>query len=235
MLWMKAWMETRWKAVWLLFVGALLYGFLLAKAGRAPASDPKTLLTALLAPIALVFSLIITIFLAGTGIETASTRPGESAKGGEGSKLFTLSLPITRARLFWVRTVTGMLETGALLSLFAVAAWLLLPPPAGNAEDALGSFAVMVSFSMAVYAISACLSTFCDEGWRIRLSGLAVAGIFALSASHRLPRAIDIFRSLGVASPLITHQTPWATIIATGVLAVLFLAAAVTIIRKRDY
>lgn len=106
MLWLKAWMETRWKIVWMLLIGA----FSLATASRVPASHPQTLLTALLA-LSVLFSLIVTIMLAGTGIETASTRPGESAKGGEGSKLFTLSLPVTRAWLFWVRTVTGVLET----------------------------------------------------------------------------------------------------------------------------
>jgi hypothetical protein len=223
MLWLKAWMETRWKAAWMLFAGALI---VLAEAGKAP--------TGLLA-IGVLFAAVVTIFLAGTGIETASTRPGESAKGGEGSKLFTLSLPVTRARLFWVRTVTGLLEAGALLLLLAVAAWLVFPPLAGNADDALGTLAVIVSFSVAVYAVSACLATFCDEGWRVRLSVLAVAGLFFLSASRRFPPAIHIFRSLVFESPLVTHRMPWDAIVAACVLAVVFFAATLTIIQKRDY
>ena len=226
MLWLKAWMETRWKAAWMLFAGALFYCLVLAEARRAP--------TSLLA-MGVLFSVLVTIFLAGTGIETTSTRPGESAKGGEGSKLFTLSLPVTRARIFYARTVIGVLEAGALLSLLAVAAWLLLPSLAGNADDALGTFAVIVSFSLAVYAISACLSTFCDEGWRIRLSVLAVAGLFVLSASHRLPPAIDALRSLVSESPLVTHRMPWDVIVAACVLAVVFFAATLVIIQKRDY
>ncbi len=144
-------------------------------------------------------------------------------KGAEGSKLFTLSLPVKRARLFWVRTVTGLLETGVLLALFGIVTWLLLRPLMETANDALETFVVIACFAMAIYAISACLSTFCDEGWRLRISGLAIMVIFALSAFRRLPPAIDIFRSLAAASPLITHQIPWPTIIATVVLAVLFL------------
>jgi len=223
MLWLKAWMETRWKVTWMLFFGALI---VLVAARRAP--------TGLLAT-SMMFSVVVTIFLAGTGIETASTRPGESEKGGEGSRLFTLSLPVTRARLFWVRTAAGVLETAALLSLFAVAAWLLLPSLAGNANDALGTFAVIVSLSMAVYAISACLSTFCDEGWRIRLSGLAAVGIYVLSASRRLPPAMDILQSFVSKSPLVTHRMPWDTIVAACLLAVVFFAATLMIIQKRDY
>ncbi len=222
MLWLKAWMETRWKAAWMLLAGALI----VLVARRAA--------TGLLA-MGILLSVLVTVFLAGTGIETASTRPGESAKGGEGSKLFTLSLPVTRARIFCVRTVIGVLETGALLLLLAVAAWLLLPSRVESVDDVLGSLAVVVSFSMAVYAISACLSTFCDEGWRIRLSGLAVVGIFGLSASHRLPRGLDIFRSLVSESPLLTHRTPWDAIVSACVLAVVFFAATLMIVQKRDY
>lgn len=234
MLWLKAWLETRWKVVWMLLVGVFLVGVIVAGHGKVPGSDAQALLMGPLA-MSVFVSFFAAIMLAGSGIETPSTRPGESQKGGAGSTLFTLSLPVSRARLFSVRTITGVIETVAILALFGVVAWLLLPVRAGNAYAALGSVAVIVSFGVTLYAISACLSTFCDEGWRIRLSGLTVAALFALSVSRKLPRSIDIFRALVSSSPLITHHVPWAMLISACAVTVLFLSTAMVIVQKRDY
>jgi len=54
--------------------------------------------------------------------------------------------------------------------------WFIVRPLGENAQDALGYFAVVVSASLAIYAISACLSTFCDDGWRFRLTALCHGG-----------------------------------------------------------
>ena len=175
---------------------------------------------------------LVPIMLAGSGIQTASsTRPGAREKGSAGSTLFTLSLPVTRTRLFVVRTIIGALETSAVLTLVLIAAWLLLPPLRVGAHDALGLFAVVVSSNLFVYAISACLSTFCDEGWRARLSLLVLMAVVILMRSIN----INIVGLLVVASPLFTHQIPWMTIIAACVFAVVVLTIALIIIQKREY
>lgn len=233
MLWLKAWLETRWKLVWMGFMGVMLFGFPLESLGGARTHHPQQFQLLLLRVV--VFLCFITaITLAGSGIQTASLRPG-SDKGGEGSTSFTLSLPVARARLFAVRTVTGVLEMAALLTLFGFVIWLLAPNLATNSEVALGYFAVIFSFSLAVYAISACLSTFCDEGWRFRGSGLVVVVLFMLGTAGKLPRSINLFRGIGGASPLVAQQAPWATIVTGCVLALLFLVAALLIIQRRDY
>ena len=233
MLWLKAWLETRWKMVWMAFIGVLLFGLPLEALGGARIHHPQQFLLVLLRII--VFLCFITaITLAGSGIQTASPRPG-SDKGSEGSTLFTLSLPVTRTRLFAVRTVTGVLEMVALLMLFGFVILLLVPVIATNGQVALGYFAVIVSSSLAVYAISAFLSTFCDEGWRFRGSGLVVVVLFMLATAGKLPRSINIFRGIGVTSQLAAHQTPWATIVAGCTLALLFLGVALLIIQRRDY
>lgn len=234
MLWLKAWLETRWRIVWALFFGVLFFGIDLAAPRHAQASDPQRLSAALLGMFGFL-SFLATITLAGSGIQTASTRPGASEKGMEGSMLFTLSLPVTRARLFAVRTVTGVLETVALVTLFAVAAWQVVQPHTVNAHDALACFTEVLACSFTLYGISACLSAFCDEGWRFRASGLALVVLFVLASADPLPRSIDIFRPLAAASPLITHQIPWEAIVSACVLAVLFLSAGLTIIQQRDY
>jgi hypothetical protein len=234
MLWLKAWLETRWKVLWMLLIGAFLGGMVLVENRSAPRGHPQALLMGLLT-ISAFFSFLMTIMLAGSGIDTCSTRPGESAKGSEGSTLFTMSLPVTRARLFYVRTVTGVIETVGLLVVLAVAEWVFLRSIFVSAHDALGTFAVIVSVTMALYGMSACLSTFCDEGWRIRGSAIVFIGLWILSAAGKFPRSINIFVPLTSSSPAVTHQIPWTTIVSAGVLAVLSLAAALTIIQKRDY
>jgi ABC-type transport system involved in multi-copper enzyme maturation permease subunit len=180
-------------------------------------------------------ALFTAVSLAGSGIQTASTRPGASEKMGDESTLFTLSLPVTRAGLFVVRTVTGVFETVALLTLFSVVTWLLVSPLAINVHDALGYFAVMVSCSLIVYGISALLSTFCDEGWRYRICSLGVAALFTLGTTGKLPPSINVFRPLAGTSPLVTHQIPWETLVIACVLAFLFLGAALTVTQRRDY
>ncbi|MGH8141529.1 MAG: hypothetical protein ACREU2_03270 [Steroidobacteraceae bacterium] len=241
MLWLKGWQETRWRMAFVLFLSVFFLTIALGTLRNAPVAVRPRLIPTLLGGMGLFLSFVTAISLAGSGIQTVLTRPGRSEKSGDESTLFTLSLPVTRARLFAVRTIIGMLETIALLTLFAVVVWLFAPPGLVNIGGGLGIFAAMVACSLAAYAISACLSTFCDEGWRFRLSVLIVMVLFflatgqgrGLAKSARLPSSIDIFRL--VAAPLSTHQIPWVTVVAACVVAFLFLAAAVTIIQRRDY
>jgi hypothetical protein len=216
--------------VWMVLMCVLAFGAPLAVFSSGPIHHPQQLMLVLL-PISVVLCFITAITLAGSGIQTALLRPGGSEKGGEGSTLFTLSLPVTRIRLFAVRTVIGVLETLALLTLFS----FVIPRLAMNADVGLGYFAVIVSSSLAVYAISACISTFCDEGWRYRGSVVIVALLFVLATAGKVPRPINIFRGIGVPLPLVAQQIPWLAIATPCILALLFFGAALLIIRRRDY
>lgn len=229
MLWLKAWLETRWRLGWAFLVGLLFFAMPLIATQHVPASTRQVRLSMLTLLVAQA-SFLATIMLAGSGIHTASTRPGASDKGADRSLVFTLALPVTRLRLFLVRTAAGMLESMALLTLFFVGLWSVWPQLMSSPSGALGYFAVVASCSLAAYAISACLSTFCDEGARIRGSVLVfvVPSFFILSA--RRPPTTNIFTSM-----LAAHQLPWATIGAAIMLTLLGLAAAVTIIQTRDY
>jgi len=46
---------------------------------------------------------------------------------------------------------------------------------------------------------------------------------------------MDILQSFVSKSPLVTHRMPWDTIVAACLLAVVFFAATLMIIQKRDY
>lgn len=234
MLWLKSWFETRWRLLFMLLIGALLLPLLVEGFGSARAAHPQQIFSMLLR-MNLFLSFIGAIMLAGSGIETASPRPGPYDKGSERSSLFTLSLPVTRTWLFAVRTITGILESVVLVVLLGVVTWVLMPRHAVNAYETLAYFPVILSCSLVAYAISACLSTFCDEGWRFGGSGLVVVVLFMLATAGKLPRSINIFRGIGVTSPLVAQQIPWMTIATACILALLFFGAALMIIQKRDY
>jgi len=233
MLWLKAWLETRWKVASMVFMGVLLFGLTLEALAAVRAHHPQQFLLVLLR-VSVFLCFITGITLAGSGIQTASPRPGAD-RANDGSTLFTLSLPVRRARLFAVRTVTGVLEMVVLLASFGFVIWLLVPTLVTSAQGALGYFAVIVSSSLAVYAISACLSTFCDEGWRFRGSGLVVVVLFMLATAGKLPRSVSLFPDIGATSPLVAQQIPWVTIATACVLSILFFASALLIIQRRDY
>lgn len=235
MLWLNAWLETRWRLLFMLLMGALLLTLAVEALGSAPAAHPQRVV-AMLLRVSIFMSFIGAIMLAGNGIETTSPRPGPSERDNERSTFFTLSLPVTRARLFVVRTIIGVLETVVLLALLgAVVIWLLIPQNSLNPHQTFAYFAVLISCALIAYGISACLSTFCDEGWRFRGSGLVVVVLFMFSVAGKLPPSINIFRAFAVTSPPGTYQVPWEAIGGACVLALLFLAVALVIIQRRDY
>jgi ABC-type transport system involved in multi-copper enzyme maturation permease subunit len=220
MLWLKAWLETRWRLVWMLLMSALLFAVPLEVVGDARAAHPQVV-SMLLLRFTLLIAFLAPSMLAGSGVQTVSTRPNSSDKGIGESLLFTLSLPVTRSRLFMIRTLTGVLETVALLTLVGIVAWYLMPQHLVAGPEALGFFAAAVCCSLVVYAISACLSTFCDDGWRFRGTAMVIMALFIFATAHRLP--------------LIPYRISWLAAAAAGVLTLLLLGAALAIIQKRDY
>ena len=96
MLWMKAWLEIRWRLVFSLGVVLAPFGGLYFKGGGS-SPDKAVIVLTLIA----FLCLFCTVFLAGSGIRTQS--PIQGTKGLHGSTLFTLSLPVSRFRLLSVR------------------------------------------------------------------------------------------------------------------------------------
>lgn len=245
MLWLKAWLETRWRIGFASFMGVLLWGTPLLMITIGPARDSQRILPILrltMGNSGVLWALVMPLILAGSGIRTCLARPFAFEKSGDESTHFTLSLPVTRTRLFAVRSVAGLLETVALLMLFTVCIWLLLPRSALSTPDDLRYLAGIASWSLAAYAIAACLSLFAETGGQFRAGVLGLVVLFMLSFNGQLPgharlrllpQSIDIFKKL--VAPLVTHQTPWAAIIVAWALAIVFFAAALSLIQKRDY
>ena len=122
MLWKKGWKETRLRML-LLILATLALGLVASpREGRKSQAslngvDAMTLFGA---------SVLGAVMLAGAGIKTQAGgfRP---SKGLHGSMIYTLSLPVTRTRIFGVRVAFGLAETFAIHVFAGCIAWLTQP------------------------------------------------------------------------------------------------------------
>lgn len=172
MLWWKAWMETRWRLLFVLGCCALVW-----------AEGP--LFGVPLARLRMVFPLqyaavwgFAATMLAGAGLNSQTTW-GTSA-GYHGSMLFTLSLPVARRKLFAVRAVAGAVETCALIVVSAVPLALFFGLSWSTASLYVAGVCVC---AMTAYAVSALFACVTGEMWQLYGSWGAL-GILGLSLRY---------------------------------------------------
>ena len=109
MLWYKGWLETRFRILFMLFYAVFPIPLFTLTVPAANPAHPASLaaVAGSLGFFAFYYS-IIPLMLAGSGIKTqADLQP---RKGLHGSMYFTLSLPVSRFRLFATRAGLGMLR-----------------------------------------------------------------------------------------------------------------------------
>lgn len=229
MLWYKGWLETRWR-----FVFALgLLAFALAQASTQDGGS-KPAGTTLFGTLPLLW-VFIAVALAGAGIKTQSTF--RTSKGIHGSMLFTLALPVSRLRLLGVRTALGMLGTAAIIITGCVGAWIIVPAinSQSNLTEALVcGLAISICVS-AFYFLSVLLATVLDDTWQMWGSLITVGLMRWILSEVNVPPAFDLFRSMGEASPLVTHALPWASMTLSLGLALLLFLIALRIVQTREY
>src|ERR1017187_9106791 len=163
MLWYKAWIETRWRFA--LMVGLVLLTWLtplwLPSIGiRLPSGVPESRLWMGVHLGSVLLYIYTAIFLAGSGINSQTTYGATS--GFHGSMLFTLSLPVSRRRLLFVRAGLGALQTSALVAIMAGFS-LFQRPGATSALQSLAYITRAIVCNMAVYALSVLLACLLDE------------------------------------------------------------------------
>src|SRR5208282_4405714 len=125
MLWHKGWLETRFMTLFMLAFSVFPVALFLAVPHPANSAPQVSVAQAesVFSFNALYYS-IVPLFLAGSGIKTQSVR---MKKGLHGSMYFTLSLPVSRFRLFATRAGLGMLETVGVLAVAPCAVWIIFP------------------------------------------------------------------------------------------------------------
>ena len=247
MLWWKAWMETRWRLVFVLACFALLWA-----EGPLFGVPMAKLQIVMILQYAVVWGFAATM-LAGAGLNSQTT--WGTAAGYHGSMLFTLSLPVARRKLFAVRAAAGALETCALIVVTAVP----LVPYFGLSWSTASLYVAGVCVcSMSAYAISALFACVTGEMWQLYGSWLALGALglsmrwaplarfnplrgFLLSAYTTAVHPRVTTTSLPV--PLVREplaaafaSTPWVYAWAgSALLAALCCFAAVRILDRKEY
>src|SRR3954465_11017502 len=124
MLWKKGWYETR---IRLLFALALVVVIAVLAMDPAPAAAGSgPLVGATMIP-----AMFAALLLAGAGVKT-QLGGLQRSRGLHGSMYYTLSLPVTRTRLFNVRVSLGLAETAVIQVLTWSAIWLVHPAIRAN-------------------------------------------------------------------------------------------------------
>jgi hypothetical protein len=224
MLWMKGWLETRWRLTFWFGFPFVLMGVSYFNR-NAPQGNAMG---------ALGLGLVLGwICLAGAGVKSQS--PIGFPEGLAGSTQFTISLPVSRLRLLAVRSGIGLSEGVAATVLIGYLSWSLFPATRGRATFAdLAEFLLAsLVFLSGPYFASAFFTTFLEEPISLMCAGWTILGLWWLS--FRVPPAVDIFRIWGQASPLLTHRLPWSQMAVAVCLASVFFFAAFRVIQMREY
>lgn len=228
MLWMKAWLETRWRLLYVL--GLPLAGLALRCMDGIHSSGDAQRLTAWLS----FFAVFSPVYLAGAGIRTQSGL--QATKGIHGSMYYTLALPVTRLRLLVVRAACGFLEAAAVDVIVLGMAWLCVPAVRMfSVVDLLQLILATIICTACFFFLSVLLATFLSESWQIWGSLALVCFMWELSSYTSLPASTNVFRFATDASPLLTHTLPWpAMTISLAISSVLFFAAW-RVVKAREY
>src|SRR5271156_4643301 len=235
MLWLKGWLETRFRLLFMLaFTAVPLYNMHSAGA-HASARSVSGLAAGLASNMIPLFIVFICAFLAGAGIATQA--PFRASKGLHGSTLFTLSMPVSRLRLLAVRAGIGWLETAAVIGVLCCEMWLAVPLLRGVVTpiEMFEQVGTLIACSSTVYFLSVLLGTVVDDQWRVWGTLLASVGIWLLCTKFSLPAFADIAHGIGERSPIVAHTIPWdAMAFSLGLSAILFFAA-LKVVQRREY
>ena len=157
---------------------------------------------------------------------------------GATGRLFTLSLPVSRAQLVGARAATGLAEWAAI----TIAPSLLIP----LLSPAIGE---SYPFSMAIvhgicnfvggavfFGLAVLLSTMFDDVWRPLLIALAVAivgGVVELAIVG--PTRFGTFCLMTGRNYFVTGAVPWAGLVVNAAIAAALLYAASVALERREF
>jgi hypothetical protein len=223
MLWMKAWLEMRWRLV--LGLGLPLAIVLLTAAPNLRA----------ISPVLVLLFIWTAVYLAGGGIRTQSTF--RATRGINGSTFFTLSLPVSRLRLLATRSVVGLIGTAGVIVISICTLWLKFPLARGNwtIPDLLELAIAAIVCTACFHFASVLFATFLDEVWQTFGCMFVIFAAWWAVAKLSLPQAANIFSFMGDASPLVTHELPWPAMAISLIASAILFLAALKVVQKREY
>ena len=251
-LWYRNWIDTRWRFL----IGMILLGFaavstVMAYPGivdllpLAANMNPDTLLGRVVSEELTLNSTyrgymwsqmyrqqwveLTTLFAALLGTMNPVT-PGS----GRGT-LFLLSLPVSRARLYHTRAITGLLELLLLVLLPATLLTLASPAIAQNFSiiDALAHGVCLFAAATVLFSVAAFLSTLFDDLWRPLLLTCLVAALIAITAP--LFGKFSLEWVMSGESYFYTGAMPWFGLAICGVLSASVIYAGARVLESRDF
>ena len=163
---------------------------------------------------------------------------GLLAQSTRGGALFTLSLPVSRARLLAVRAATGLVELVALA--FAPSLILVALSPAIDQSygvgDALVHSACLVVAGSVFFSLAFLLSTVFSDIWRPLLIALVVAAALAV-AGKLVPglSRFSVFSVMSAESYFRGGGLPWLGLLASAAASLAMLVAATRNIERQDF
>lgn len=235
MLWYKAWLETRWRLVFLIGLRLLVWltPLWLPSLGlRLPAGVPASRVWLGLHLGWVMLYIFTAIFLAGSGVNSQTTYGLTS--GSHGSMLFTLSLPVSRRRLLFVRAGLGAIQTSVLVAILA-GFTLLQRPVATSAPQALAYVMRAIICTMAVYALSVLLACLLDEMLQFSAGCLFWIAVLVLQLRFVAVARISPLRGMSLISYPVAAPIPWLPIVASLVLAGGLLHTSVLVLQRKEY
>jgi hypothetical protein len=230
MLWMKAWLETRWRFFFILGVGLLTIVMGEQGGGLGSMEHAHNLMV-----VQSALAIFAAIYLAGAGIRTQS--PFRVKAGLHGSTLFTLSMPVSRPRLLATRAAFGFLEAAGVVALMIICAWSFFPLVRGDSTfiDMLKLLLSAVACIACFYSASVMVSTVLEETWQVYGSVSIAALAWLASDRLRLPSSLNVFGFMTGGSPLITHSVPLGAMAVSLVASACFFLIALAIVSTHEY
>ena len=229
MLWKKGWYETRIRLLFVLAVVVVIAVLAMDPAPASAGSGPLVVATAIPAMVA-------ALLLAGGGVKT-QLGGLQRSKGLHGSMYYTLSLPVTRARLFSVRVLMGLAEIAVVQVLMFSAIWLVQPAIRVNParSDMFKHGVAAFCCVTAMYSLGVFFASFLDEVYQHWATIFTVVGTIAILSRVPLPASMDALLVLSLASPLNTHTMPWIAMAVLLGLSGMLLLIALKIVRSLEY
>ena len=236
MLLYKSWLETRSRLL-LTLVSAVFPIPLFMLTAHTVASPPHPTLAVLRGAMGFTgffWTFIPALLLAGSGIKTQTFR---AQRGLHGSMFYTLSLPVSRLRLFLTRAGLGFVELATVLIVAPFSVIVIFPPLRAYVTnlDLLKYWVTLSVCGVAFYSISVLLSTFLDDLTQNWSSMFGLVCLRAVFMGVHVPPSLNIFQAVGEGSPLFTHSLPWATMGVAVACAAIFGSAAFFVLNTREY
>jgi len=226
MLWYKAWLETRMRLV-LLMASVALIPFT-----HWALETPLERLAQSSQTVPAFLYCFAALFLAGSGVNTQTTYAAR--QGIHGSMQFTLSLPVSRRRLFCVRAGLGAMETAVFVALLGGLALAVSPEALSTAQTLqyLGRAIVCV---MSAYALSAMLACVLDDVWQFQGGFLILGAIWLLQSRSDLVAQFSPLSGMSLETYPATGPVPWAPIVTSVAVTAVLIFASVRVLQRKEY